>query len=314
MGLLRDMALFVEVAKTRSLKRAAETLGIPDSTLSRRLSALEHDVGLRLLSRTTRRIELTEAGLVYFTACKQIMEAAESANEQVRNMAEKPRGRLRLALPVDFSTFFLAPLIAEFAALYPAITFDLRLSEGWADLSSEGFDLAIRLGVQPDSTLTVRQLSSIYYSLYAAPAYLKMRGEPQHPSELAGHSCIRMVCPHWDDKWTLLNGAESLQIKVEERLAANNVALVRRFATLGFGIAPLDNLLAREDLKAGRLQRVCEGWSFRPVPILALTSSKMLPAKTRLFVDFLADRLSRLLQDAHSTKPAPETNATNVVA
>ncbi len=201
MELLRDMALFVEVAKTKSLKRAAETLGIPDSTLSRRLSALEHDIGLRLLSRTTRRIELTEAGLVYFTACKQIVEAAENANEQVRNMAEKPRGRLRLALPVDFSTFFLAPLIAEFAALYPAITFDLRLSEGWVDLSSEGYDVAIRLGVQPDSTLTVRQLSSIYYSLYAAPAYLQLRGEPQHPSELAAIPAFA-----WSVRIGMING------------------------------------------------------------------------------------------------------------
>lgn len=284
---LRDIALFVEVARTKSIKRAAQALGMPDSTLSRRITLLEKS----LLHRTTRRIDLTEAGQVYYAQCKQIVEAAERAQHQLRDMAGTPQGRLRLSLPVDFSTLFLAPLIAEFAGVYPKITFDLNLSERWVDLTQEGVDLSIRLGLQPDSDLTARHLGDIRYELYASPEYLQLNGSPGHPADLARHSCIRMVCPHWDEIWTLMKEQQSVQVSVAERIAVNNIALVRRFATLGVGIAPLDAPLAREDVEAGRLVRVLPQWHFHPVPVFALTPTKLLPAKTRTFIEFLAERM-----------------------
>ncbi len=289
---LADIALFGEVAKTKSIRRAAEALGIPDSTLSRRITGLEKSLGIRLLHRTTRRIDLTEAGEVFYAQCRQIVDAAAMAQRQLEDMTEAPRGRLRLSLPVDFGTLFLAPLIAEFAGLYPDITFDLQLSEQWADLMQGGIDLSIRLGPQPDSALTARHLADIQHELYAAPEYIRLHGAPEQPRDLLRHSCIRMVCPHWEENWTLVKDGRAERVNVPERIAVNNFALVRRFATLGVGIAPLDALLAREDIEAGRLCRVLPQWHFRPVPVFALTPGKLLPAKTRVFIDFLARRMT----------------------
>ena len=288
---LRDVALFVEVARKKSIKRAAEALDIPDSTLSRRITQLEKSLGLRLLNRTTRQIHLTEAGAAYFAQCEQIVEAAKLAQQQLKDMVDTPQGCLRLSLPVDFSTLFVAPMIADFAALYPKITFDLRLSESWVDLALEGIDLSIRLGLQPDSALNSRHIADVRYALYAAPKYLSDYGEPRNPRELENHACIRMVCPHWDASWVLVGPEETVQVTVNERIAVNNIALVRRFATLAMGIAPLDQILAEEDVQAGTLVRVLPTWNFNPVPVFALMPARMLPAKARVFVEFLATRM-----------------------
>ncbi len=291
---LKNMALFVEVARRKSIRRAAEALQIPDSTLSRRITHLEESLGLRLLTRTTRQIHLTEAGTLYFAQCEQIVEAAKRAQQQLKNMVDTPQGCLRMSLPVDFSTLFLAPMIADFAELYPKISFDLRLTERWVDLAPEGIDLSIRLGLQPDSTLNSRHIADIRYALYAAPAYLRRFGEPEHPRDLADHACIRMLCPHWDVSWVLASAGETVQVKVKERFAVNNIALARRFAELGMGIAPLDQILAKEDVQAGTLVRVLSGWNFSPVPVFALTPTPLLPAKTRAFLEFLAARMKSL--------------------
>lgn len=292
--ILGDVALFVEVAKTKSIKRAAEALGMPDSTLSRRLTELERSLGVHLLHRSTRRLELTEVGQIYYDQCRKLVEGAVLANAELKDRTENPSGTLRLSLPVDFSTLFIAPLIAEFTHLYPLIQFDLRLSEQWIDLVEQGIDIAIRLGSQADSALTIQHLGEIHYGLYASPEYLRGSGAPPpvEPSELTRHSCIRMVCPHWDDTWTLVNDrGASVRVKVDQKVAANNVGLVRRLATLGLGIAPLDHLLAQEDIDAGLLRPVLPDWRFSPVPVYALTPSKTIPAKTRVFLKFLVNRM-----------------------
>lgn len=143
---LNDMALFVEVVKARGFRGAAQALGMPNSTLSRRIGALEKAIGLRLLHRTTRKIELTEAGLIYFERCKRIVDEARLAHEQLGELLAQPSGVLRASLPVDFAVTYLAPLIAEFASLYPGITFDFDLTPRQVDLVSEPFDVAIRMG------------------------------------------------------------------------------------------------------------------------------------------------------------------------
>lgn len=143
---LDDMALFVEVVKARSFRGAAEVLGMPNSTVSRRIGMLEKALGLRLLHRTTRRIELTEAGQVYFERSKRIVEEARLAHLELGEMLAQPTGVLRASLPVDFAVTYLAPLIAEFSQLYPGISFDIDLTPRRIDLVSERFDIAIRMG------------------------------------------------------------------------------------------------------------------------------------------------------------------------
>ncbi|GAB3374485.1 hypothetical protein GCM10027431_27080 [Lysobacter rhizosphaerae] len=172
MELLNDMALFVEVVKARGFRAAADALGIPNSTLSRRINALEKAIGLRLLHRTTRKIELTEAGQIYFERSKRIVDEARLAHEQLGEMLAQPSGVLRASLPVDFAVTYLAPLIAEFAALYPGITFDFDLTPRRVDLVSEPFDVAIRMGESEDSQLIARVLASLTPNLYASPGSL----------------------------------------------------------------------------------------------------------------------------------------------
>lgn len=176
MELLNDMALFVEVVKARSFRKAAETIGMPNSTLSRRISVLEKAIGLRLLHRTTRKIEPTEAGQIYFERCRRIVDEARLAHEQLGEMLAQPSGLLRVSLPVDFANTYLAPLITEFARRYPGISFEFDLTPRRVDLVSEPFDLAIRMGEPEPSHMIARPLAYLSPYLYASPRYLELNG------------------------------------------------------------------------------------------------------------------------------------------
>lgn len=284
------MALFVEVVKTRSFSRAAETLGIPNSTLSRRISELEKGIGLRLLHRTTRKIEPTEAGQLYFERCKRIVDEARLAHEQLGEMLARPSGILRASLPVDFATVYLAPLIAEFARLYPGIGFEFDLSPRQVDLVSDSVDVVIRMGEPADSNLIARKLASLRRGLYASPRYLEMSGEPEQPSDLSHHECLRLR-GSGADRWTLSTGEESVEVDVGGRFELNSVGMLRRLASLDMGIALLPEGIAEQDLNNGTLRQVLTKWHASPVSVYALTETRLLPAKTQRFIEFLRDRL-----------------------
>jgi DNA-binding transcriptional LysR family regulator len=288
MELLNDMALFVEVAQARSFRRAADATGVPNSTLSRRISALEKAIGLRLLHRTTRRVELTEAGQLYYERCRRIVEEARLAHEQLGEMQAQPSGVLRASLPVDFATIYMAPLVAEFARLYPGISFDFDLTPRRVDLISEPFDVAIRMGELHDSNLIARLLARLSVQAYASPAYLKLAGEPKHPSELAQHECVGFPKA---GKWSLHREAESVEVDVGGRFMANSVGMFRRLATLDLGVVLLPEEMAADDVLAGRLRRVLSDWQAKPIPVYALTETRLLPAKTQRFIEFLQQRL-----------------------
>lgn len=289
MELLNDMALFVEVVKARGFRGASEATGVPNSTLSRRISALEKAIGLRLLHRTTRKVELTEAGQVYFERCKRIVDEARLAHEQLGEMLAQPSGVLRASLPVDFATVYIAPLIAEFAQRYPGITFDLDLTPRQVDLVSEPFDVAIRIGEPPSSQLIARPLASFVPHLYASPRYLEHAGVPAEPADLEGLECLNILK---ERPWTLHRGKESVQVTIRSRFTLNNVGLIARLATLGMGIVMLTDELVVDDLAAGRLVRVLPQWHGKPVPVYALTETRLLPAKTQRFIEFLKERLA----------------------
>jgi DNA-binding transcriptional LysR family regulator len=290
MELLNDMALFLEVVKAMSFRRAADATGVPNSTLSRRITALEKAIGLRLLHRTTRRIELTEAGQIYYERCRRIVDEARLAHEQLGEMLAQPSGVLRASLPVDFANIFLAPLIAEFARRYPKITFDFDLTPRAVDLVSEPFDVAIRMGEPKDSNLVARLLARLPGSLYASPGYLAAAGEPTHPSELARHECLGFPK---SGAWIVHTDTETVEVKVGGRYVLNSVGMIRRLATLDQGIILLPAEVVAEDLASGRLRAILPAWEGAPVSVYALTETRLLPAKTQLFIEFLRERLAR---------------------
>jgi DNA-binding transcriptional LysR family regulator len=288
MELLNDMALFVEVAQLRSFRGAADATGVPSSTLSRRISALEAAIGLRLLHRTTRKVELTEAGQIYFARCRRIVDEARLAHAQLGELLAQPSGVLRASLPVDFATLYLAPLVAEFARRYPGIRFDFDLTPRRVDLVAEPFDVAIRMGALKDSGLIARLLARLAVQAYASPRYLELAGEPVHPADLAQHTCLDFPKA---GPWTLHRDLDTVAVEVGVRFGVNSVGMLRRLATLDQGVILLPVEIAAADVAAGRLRRVLPQWQGNPIPVYALTETRLLPAKTQRFIEFLQEHL-----------------------
>ena len=295
MDVLRGMSLFVEVAKARSFTRAAETLAMPTSTLSRRISEIEASLGLKLFHRTTRSVALTDAGSLYFSRAVSLVEAAEEAQAHVRGLAERPAGLLRVSMETEIGPSLIAPVVASFRAAYPDVGFELDLSPRRVDLLAENYDVAIRLGLLPDSTLMVRRLALLRVSLYAAPDYVARRGSPGHPRELTDHARIHLLHQQDSGAWTLTRGDETVVVQSDPGVSANNMTMILQLARSGVGIAVSDEIVAARECKSGRLVPVLEGWSLPPVAVSVLTPGRVLPAKTRLFVDMLGDRVSNLV-------------------
>jgi DNA-binding transcriptional LysR family regulator len=289
------MRLFVEVARTKSFRRAADALDMPNSTVSRHIAELEKTIGLRLLHRSTRKVELTEAGEVYFKRCQSIVEEAQIAHESLLDVAERPSGTLRVSMPADLAAGYLAPIIADFAKKYPLIAFEFDTSPRPVDLQTEAFDLAIRIGPPPTAPLTLvaRPIAMLSRYLYASSEYLKSAAPLRHPNDLDRHvvCIVEGATRPGEVARTFHRGDESVEVKVGARFSMNSVALSRALAIRGAGLAVLDNVLAQDDITLGRLVRVLPDWSLAPLQVHAVTDTRLLPARTRLFIEFLKARL-----------------------
>lgn len=316
MLILDDMALFVAVARTGSFTQAAQSLEMPKSTLSARISRLEQRMGLPLLKRSTRKVELTEAGRLYFNRADALVSEAGLLHEQLGHLLREPQGLLRLSVPVDFTHEFIAPYLGEFCERFPLIQLSFDVTPRKVNLISERFDVAIRAGKQPDSGLVQRLLAMFSGGLYAAPAYVARHGKPLEPADLARRQCLRFP-PGFDDVWELrhahemaaqadgdpANGAtidgntpspQSRSIRVNGRIASNSLELNLRLALHGFGIAALPDALAAPYAAQGHLQALLPGWQTRAVPVYAFTANKLLPARAQAFIDFLKEKLAGL--------------------
>ena len=287
---LRDLALFVAVAETKSFTKAAAVLGVPTSTLSRRIAELEASMDLKLLVRSTRQVQLTEAGTLYLSLGEGIVAAAREAHQQVRGLAEKPQGTLRMSVEAEVGPRLVAPVLADYLERYPDVRIDLDLSPRRVDLLAEGFHLAVRIGRLPDSGLIVRRLARLSAGLYAAPSYVKRHGTPKHPADLLKHARIHLLHKGDHGEWRLLRGDEAIEVPSSGVLCANNMTMIRHLARLGVGIAVVDDLMASEDVERELLQKVLPDWTLEPMPVSVVTPTRLLAAKTRVFIDLLAQR------------------------
>lgn len=289
---LRDIACFVEVAHAHGFKVASQRLEMAASTLSRRIVELEKSLGSKLFTRTTRNVQLTEVGRVYLRHCEGIVDAAKAAREDLENVIKKLSGLLRVSMSPDFGTAYLPSILAAFSALYPDIRMQLDLSPRRVDILSEGFDVAIRIGMPTEPFLVARKLMSAERGLYAAPRYIAAEGDPKTSTELSKLSCISVDYPNSGQIWTLRKSEKTSTVEVNGRVMANNPRMVLQLAVEGLGIAIIDRSLAKPFVENGQLVRVLDNWSIEPVPIYVVTSSRNLPLKTRLFTDFLHDQLN----------------------
>ncbi len=288
---LHDMTLFVEVARTASFSRASRNLHVPGATLSRRIAAMEREFGVRLFDRTTRRVELTEAGRRYFERCGHLVDEARSAQEALRETAVQPSGHVRVSMPVDLGVVVIGPLLTEFARQFPGISFDLDLSPNKTDLVGDHIDVAIRLGSVKDDKLVARRIGSVDQRLFAAPSYLALRVRPKQPADLVEHECILHRGAKQQALWRLQGDTDVAEVLVRGRFMANNVSLMRVLAERGMGIAMLDPSLVREPLAQGRLLQVLPEWAAPRLAMHAVMSTRMQPASVRALLDFLVARL-----------------------
>ena len=292
-----DLLIFASVAELGSFSRAADRMGLPKSTVSRRLAALENRLGERLLLRTTRRQSLTEFGLQLLEHARQVVAEVEAVSALSERRQATPSGRLRVSMPSDFANLLLADTLAAFIVMYPAIQLELDLSPRRVDLLGEGFDVVLRMGNLPDdASLAARRLAVFSFGLYAAPDYLAEHGEPAEPDELAQHVGIRMLRASGEaTPWTLAKGEQRWQGIPPGRASANAPELLIKLACAGVGIAAVPDYFAAPDVRRGALRRVLPDWCLPTHTAWAVfPERKLMPVKTRVFIDMLQTALAQV--------------------
>lgn len=291
-----DYILFATIVEQKSLVRAAEYLGMPKATVSRRLTNLEAALGQRLLLRTTRRLTLTDFGQEFLDHCRRVAEEVATTQDFVRSQDVQPRGRLRVSMPGDYAKQHFSRAITIFIATYPEIQLDLDLSSKRVDLIGERFDLAIRMGMlESDSTLVARKIDTLGFSLYASPIYLALHSAPQHPDELEHHTAVRLLSARGSAvPWKLINGKAIWEGIPPGRLTLNSPDMIQQLLLDGAGIGALPDRFVAEDVHHQRLVRILPKWCLPAVPAWAvMPMRRYLPAKTRAFLAHLEQFMER---------------------
>ena len=289
-----DLMIFARVAETGSFSTAAERLGLPKSTVSRRISVLESQLGERLLQRTTRRNFLTEMGQRILIPAEQIIHEVDAVLAVAEHRQVVPSGRLRVSVPGDLAAISLAPMLTDFSKAYSEIQLELDLSPRYVDVIGDGFDLAIRIGGETqDLQLTTRHLVDLGIGLYASPLYTSHAGEPDAPEALARHDVLVLLADGLPVNWVLNRDALSVHVDVSgRRVSANSYELLFRLARSGAGITAMPDLFARPYLASGELIRILPEWRLPPAMVRAVFPSRQLmPRKTRVFIDALLSHL-----------------------
>ena len=295
---LNAALVLVRVVQAGSFRAAAQALGMPKTTVSRKVSELEAQLGVRLLQRTTRRLSLTDAGLAFAEEAEAAIARLEAAQEAVAELQREPRGRLRVTTAVPIGELLLAPVLAEFLQAFPAVDVLLQLTDRPVDLVAERFDVAIRAGELPDTSLIARRIGSSTYRVVASPDYLSRHGTPQRPADLSSHACLRFTRSGLEVRpsWVFGAGARRMEVPVGGRLVSDDFVVLRTAAEQGLGIARLPGLLVHDAIQAGRLLALLDDQAPPPNPLHLLhPGGGRLPARTRAFIDFVQPRLAQAL-------------------
>lgn len=296
MDLYKSMDSFARVAKARSFAGAAEGLGVSRAIMSKHIKDLEDHLGVRLLHRTTRRLSLTEIGLRYYAFCTQVLEQIGAQHEEVTQLQNAARGEIKLLAPKSFGNLHLATLIADFVATHDQIKVSMLLTDdsfNSLNMIDNGIDLAIRVTEIGDSSIVTRRIGSLRWLLCAAPEYLSANGTPRKPEDLAGHNCLAHLKYLADGMLHLKGPSGSRTVKLVGRFSANSSLALRAGALRGLGVALLPAYCVQEDIENGRLVRVLSRYAVPAQPVFALyPHQRFVPAKVRLLISHLADRLA----------------------
>lgn len=288
MDRLTSLEVFSRVVESGGFSAAARKLNMSTTMVSNHVQALEDRLGVRLLNRTTRKVNLTEIGKAYYDRCIQILADIEQADDIAGALQSTPRGTLRIHIATHMVPF-VAPVVAEFLSTYPEVKVDLQMGEANVDLIEDGFDIALRMTAPPDSSLIVRSLATWRHVLCCSHAYLEKHGRVQQLSELAAHNCIRHVNYPFGDEWRFFDrkGAPA-SVRIAGNLITNSGEALRTVALQGGGVCLAAGFLVRDDLEAGHLVRLLP--EYRPVELsmnAVYPHKHHLSAKVRTFIDML---------------------------
>lgn len=298
---LNEILVFVRVVQAGSFNKAAASLGMPNSTVSAKVSALEERLGVTLLRRTTRKLSLTDVGESFYRASSSHVEGLTSAESEAALSQHEPAGRLRVTAPVLLASSLLPDAIAEFARKYPKVGFELIATDETMDLVANGVDLAVRAGPLRDSSLKARRLGASFFALYASPAYLKSRPRPSHPKDLLEHDCIQFT-PLGKDRWDFVNKAKNkVGVAMNGKLLLNELNSVKELAVAGAGVALLPTFVCDRAVGDKDLVRVLPEWRSESRDIsFVFPADRYVPPKLAAFIEIAGDRVKRRLGDSWS--------------
>lgn len=291
-----EIQLFVQVAETGSLSRAAEALGLSNAAASRHLQALEDRLAARLVERNTRRLFLTDTGQEFFSRAKTLLADLKDAEDAVNASTLNPTGTLRITASLSFSMQHIAPLLREYTQRYPNVSVHVEAANRYLDIIDNNIDVAIRTReFEPDSNITVRRLAQTRRILVAAPRYLARHGRPQALDDLQRHQLLIYTYANNPNELRFTRAGESSTLQVKGRLESNDGQILRAAALDGLGILVQPTYIVYDDMVAGRLVPVLDDWDLPRLTVnLAYPSRKHLSAKVRTFIDFMAEHFVRM--------------------
>lgn len=284
---LLDVLAFVRVVETGAFSRAAERMGMSKSIISRRVARLEAQLGARLLTRTAQGAQPTDVGQAYYERAANIIAELEAAEEVVAEAVTQIAGPIRLSAPLSFGVQHLSPALAEFAAEHPRVALDISFDDRTVDLVAGGFDLAVRIGTLPDSSLVARRIAPVRKVPVASPAYLATRGRPEHPRDLSGHDILLYA----NEQWRFRVGKSWEHVRGTPRLRADNGEMLRAAAIAGLGICILPSFIAAPAFEAGTLVPLLTDFPMDEGGLhVVMPPGRATTARVRALVDFLAGR------------------------
>jgi len=298
MDRLEAMSVFAAIVDGGSLSAAGRTLNVPLATVSRKLADLEAHLKTRLLTRSTRKLVLTDAGRDYLAACRQILEQVDEAERAASGAYANVKGQLVIAAPIVFGRLHVVPVVAAFLELHPEVNIQLRLGDRNVNLIEEHVDVALRIGALPDSNLVATQVGEIRRVVCASPAYVKRFGSPKSLDELAAHRCICFDGLDAADVWVFAGeGADKRQVSIHSRMTVTTADAAIAAAALGLGLTRVLSYQVADALRDGRLVRLLADDEPPAVPAsLIYPGQGRLPMKTRAFIDFAVGRMRANLQ------------------
>lgn len=285
-----DMTLFLAIVDAGGLAAGGRKLGLSPARVSERMQAMEAQVGVRLLTRTTRSINLTEEGRLYVEAARGILADVDDLDTRLRDGGKRISGPIRVAAPFDLGRNRIAPLLDAFMAAHPAISVELALSDAFGNLVDEGIDIAVRYGRLEDSGLVVRRLADSRRIVCASPDYVAQHGEPAAPHDLTGHNCLLMRFGlHRDDRWPFMAEGRETIVHVSGNRTANDGDLIRRWALAGYGVAFKSIWDVADDLSSGRLVELLGNHAPPSSGVqIVYPAARNLPRRVRAVIDYLA--------------------------